>query len=436
VESIVEVGFVAATSTTLYWVIGDPVNGKIGTAQVGPEEFWTDVTSDVISWRSDRGSTRGEGPVLRYTEGTCEITLDNYDGRYDPLNLDGPYVIAGVSQVDAMRLVRIRATHNGETWQVFRGYADRWTVEYPGPDRGTCTLTATDAQKVIHRSPRASSAPVGGGELSGARINRILDSIDWPLEDRMIDAGNTTLQATTLEGDAWDEMVLVQDTEAGHLYVDATGKVVFRDRHAVFQDDRSATSQATFGQGGYGGTGDLFEDEFSDEFGGSDEHAFVAVIPASDDDSLTNKVVITRVGGSPQTAQDLDSQARYLPALYERTDLLMQDDDEAALYAGWVLFQGKDTEVRFSQIVLDPRISEDEQWPAVLGRDIGDRVTVVSRQLATTVTQDVLIRGIRHTREPGRRWQTVWDLSAASKYSFWVIGHETNGRLGHVAIAF
>src|SRR5438046_562465 len=119
--AIVEVGFVAATSTFPYWVIGDPVNGRIGTFQVGPEEFWTDVTADVISWQVDRGSTRGEGPVLRYTEGTASVVLDNDDGRYDPLNPDSPYVIAGVSQVDAMRLVRIRATHNGQTWQLFRG---------------------------------------------------------------------------------------------------------------------------------------------------------------------------------------------------------------------------------------------------------------------------------------------------------------------------
>ena len=248
-NSIVEVGFVSATSTTLYWVIGDPVNGKIGTFQIGPEEFWTDVTDDVVSWRTDRGSTRGEGPVLRYTEGTCEIVLDNPDGRYDPLNPDGPYVIAGISQIDAMRMVRIRATHNSDTWQIFRGYADRWACEYPSPVDGTCTLSATDAQKVIHRSPRDITGAGGAGELAGARIHRILDSIDWPTEDRDIDTGNTTLQATALEGDAWDEMVLVQDTEAGHLYVDATGKVVFRDRHAIFTDDRSITSQATFGQG-------------------------------------------------------------------------------------------------------------------------------------------------------------------------------------------
>ena len=166
------------------------------------------------------------------------------------------------------------------------------------------------------------------------------------------------------------------------------------------------------------------------------ELMFVAVIPVTDDDALANTVTIAREGGTPQTAENAESQARYLPAAYERTDLLMQTDAEAALYAGWVLHQGKDSETRFAQIVLDPRIDEDAQWPAVLGREIGDRITIISRRLASPIIEESIIRGIHHTREPGRRWQTVWDLSAASKYSFWTIGHATNGRIGIAAIAY
>lgn len=53
---------------------------------------WTDVSPYVRSATVSRGSSRVDSPTLRYEAGTAEIKLDNRDRRFDPTNLQGPYV--------------------------------------------------------------------------------------------------------------------------------------------------------------------------------------------------------------------------------------------------------------------------------------------------------------------------------------------------------
>ncbi len=69
------------------------------------------------------------------------------------------------------------------------------------------------------------------GDLSGTRVNQILDQIDWPATMRDIDAGLTTLQNDpgTLRTSLGAMQVAAQ-SEYGALYVDANGEFVFQDR--------------------------------------------------------------------------------------------------------------------------------------------------------------------------------------------------------------
>jgi hypothetical protein len=78
-----------------------------------------------------------------------------------------------------------------------------------------------------------------------------LDAIGWPEADRVIAAGDSTLQETDLSGSVLTELLLVQDSELGEFYVDAQGRATFRNRQAIITDARSVDSQATFGDAGY-----------------------------------------------------------------------------------------------------------------------------------------------------------------------------------------
>lgn len=54
---------------------------------------WTDITAFVRSVATSRPSARQQGPLLSWQAGTVTVVLDNSDGRFDPDNLAGPYVV-------------------------------------------------------------------------------------------------------------------------------------------------------------------------------------------------------------------------------------------------------------------------------------------------------------------------------------------------------
>lgn len=417
---IVEVGFTAGPGTGIYLHLDDAARGLLGTNTLAPADILADVTAYVHRFTTRRGSNRVEGPAVRYEAGVSSTILDNTDRRFDPTNLSGPYVSGGVTQVIPMRIVRHRATWNGITYPLSRGFADSWLLTW---DRslnfGEVELQATDGFKVLENYDRPADTSQGGGENTGARISRILDSADWPTADRIIATGDTTVQATTLEGTALTELYLVVDTEIGEGYIDGSGRYVFRNRTAMLEDTRSNTSQATFGDGG------------------GSELPYENVTVEYDDEQLANLVRITRAGGSTQTAQDTTSQTQYLIHVYDRSDLLMESDTGAADYAAFILAKSKDPELRIATLTINPLRDPTNLFPQVLGREIGDRITVKLRPPGggTTLTRDVYIRGIDHAATP-ESWQTVWTLQDAPDESFLIIDHSVLGKLDFNVLAY
>lgn len=399
---IVEVGFATTplVGGGLYLHWDDPVRGLWDEGLWAPDNVWTDVTPWLQSFTFTRGATRVEGPILRYEAGTASIVLSNLDGRFNPVNPAGPYVSAGRTQVRPMVPVRIRTSYAGVYYDQWRGFADGWQLNYLGPEHSSVTLTATDAQKVLTSHARTElPVAVGAGELPGARVNRILDSVGWPARDRLIETGQTRLAATTMGGDAWSELLLVQDTEIGEIFVDPSGKVVFRGRYSVLTRIPSITPQAVFG---------------SDVSGG--ELYFADAVPQFDDDNVRNIMRITREGGVQQEVSDPASIVDFLEKTYERSGLLLQSDLEALDYGRYLLSQSKDAELRFGQIVVDPRAAPDDLFPQCFGRDYGDRVTIRKRDPnVPLIEQDVLIRGVTGEYGGTNRWRWTWTLQPADK---------------------
>jgi hypothetical protein len=416
----VEAAFTVGGAFGTALVLDNATTGLLDTGTLSAE-VWTDITAYANSFSVRRGASRAEGPILRFEAGTCSITLDNADRRFDPTNLSGPYVSAGRTQVTPMRAVRIVATYNGTEYPIFKGYADAWDISYDEPAMSTCVLTATDATKVLADVDRvALGSAVGAGELSGARVNRVLDSVSWPMgaDFRTIAAGDSTLQGTTMDRSAWEELVKVQDSEIGQVYLDAAGRVVFRNRHANMEDARSATVQGAFGDG----AGELPFDD--------------AQI-AYDDDALANLVRIANMGGTQQTAEDVTSQREYLTHTHERTDLILQTDSEAADYAAFVLHQSKDPELRFTSLSILPHDDPDNLFPQVLGRDFGDRVRLTRRPPGGgTVTRDAFVVGINHEVSGPNQWRTTWALQSATRWAFVTLDHSSLGALDANALAY
>jgi hypothetical protein len=258
---IVEAGFTPAGPGTgvTDLILGDPSSGLLGTGTLGTSTVWTtlngympDGIPVIQSITITRSSTRQQGPLTTYEAGTCTIVLANSDGRFSPENLAGPYVTGGVTQVRPMIPVRVRATWGSPAYTLFTGYVRSWTppTAQLGPDYDYTIAEATDAFCVLAGVTIPAAALAGAGELSGARVNRILAAAGWystaqGLSD--IDAGQSRVQGTTLGATALSLLQTAADSEIADLYIDGSGRVTFRDRHAPLTDPRSTTVQAVFG---------------------------------------------------------------------------------------------------------------------------------------------------------------------------------------------
>lgn len=253
-QLIVEAGFAPAAPglSSGVLILDDPVAGLLDTGTLADDDTWTDISAPLAqSLTVTRSSTREQGPVITYEGGTAVVTLDNSDARFTPENLAGPYVAAGVTQVRAMIPVRARAIWDGVSYPLFRGFAQSWDPgEDMGPDYAVTTLTAADGFLILAGVTLPATGATGAGELSGARVQRILAAAGWYDAARglsAVSAGQSAMQATTLGAAALDLLQLTAASEIGSLYVDETGSLTFRGRHDVLTDPRSATVQAVFG---------------------------------------------------------------------------------------------------------------------------------------------------------------------------------------------
>lgn len=415
---LVEAGFTVGGPFGTTMLLDSVTKGVLDTNTLSTEAD-VDITAYVTGFSTRRGASRGEGPVIRFEAGTCSITLDNADRRFDPTNLAGPYVSGGVTQVTPMRPVRITAIHEGTAFPVFRGYADSWDISYAGPSMSTCVLTATDATKVLSNFDRvALGSPVGASETSDTRVHRVLDSVVWPMSDRNIAPGDSTLQATTMDQSAWEELLRVQDSELGQLFVEADGAVTFHNRHWLMENPTSNIVQAAFGDG-------------------AGERPFVDADLSYDDTTLANLVRISNTGGTQQIAEDVTSQQTYLVHTFDRSDLILEVDADAASYAGFVLYQSKDPELRFTNLSLSGNDDQDALFPHILGRKFGERISVTRRPPGGgTVTREVFIVGVSHDVPGPNEWRTTWQLQSATTWSFMTLDNTTLGVIDSNALAF
>jgi hypothetical protein len=422
----VYVGFSTPTSGT-YFTVGHPTLGQVGTVnQIGPDTVWTEITQYLRSWSLRVGASRGDQPTLRYDPGSCSIVLNDGDRRFDPDNLAGPYVVAGQTLLMPMVRVRVVATWAGIDYPLFYGLADDWVTDYDGPFWSTCTLTATDAFKSFGAEDRTAGVAVGAGDDSGARIGRILDAYGWPAADRVLATGDTLLQSTTMDGNMLTELLLVQDTEQGSLYMDQQGRVVFQNRRAILTGSRSTTSQALFGDdpAGYAISGEL---------------PYLDVETTTPDATLVNSVDAACAGGVEQHAADAVSANRYLTKSHTRDDLLMQTDADALQWAQSILYQFAQPRRRFSKMTFHrPRPDvESVLWPILLGSRFADRITVRARPKGggAVIQKDCFVRGVEMSGDSVMH-DSAFVLQDADRYSFFVVGDPILGRVGYNAVAW
>ena len=229
-------------------------------------------------------------------------------------------------------------------------------------------------------------------ETSGTRVGRILDSIDWPAVDRNIDAGQSTLQAATPTGSALAYLQKVEESEGGLLFVAKDGKVRFRGRHGGF----NLPSLGTFGDGDP-----------------ATELEYVDIAFDYSESLIYNEIRVSRADGVVHTAEDTASQTAYGERTYTSDGLLIASDAESLDRAHFLLGRYKDPVFRTTRMVVQPSgDTEAILFPQVLGREIGDKLTVRRKpqNVGATIDQAVTVEGMRHTFRT-LSWSTEFMLS-------------------------
>jgi hypothetical protein len=341
-----------------------------------------DVSNQVDSIQTSRGRN---AQADQFQTGQLTLRIVDQNGDFNPQNVSSPYY----GLLNPMRKVQITATYSGVTYPIFSGFITSYSTTTP-KDIGEVvytTITAVDAFRLAQNAQVSTVTDSGAGQLSGTRINKILDQIGWPASMRDVDAGLTTLLADPgTPRTALEAMQTVELSEYGSLYVNASGEFVFQDR--------------AFTTSSVGGTPVVFNDN------GTGISYFNALWLLNDV-LIYNSAQITRTGGATQSAINQASIDKYFIHSYNQQNLLMDSDADALNYAQAYVASRAETTTRCDAITLD--LYTDNYNAGIiagLGLDFFDPVTITTTQPGSSaLTKTLQVFGVAHSITPNS-WKT------------------------------
>lgn len=368
------------------------IEAAFGSNPFDASPSWTDITADARSVWCKRG--RSKGGFDRAQIGQARIVLNNQSGDYTPDNTAGAYT----PDIKPNTPVRVRATYDSTTYDLFTGVAARWLVEFPGKVHSAVTVECFDSAKVLQRRTVTGSY---SEEASHTRIGNILDSADWPAAARSLSTGAFTMQAHSPDDEnAWSLLHLVADTEGGLVFVDGAGDLVFQD----FDYRLGLSTTGTFGPG-------------------ASEVRISEATPDSWDDDIYNKVTVTPrvqdgevVGTSAYdlgvfVAEATGSQAAYEVVPFTRSDTLHAVGGQAFALASQIVTEYKQPEFGVRTLTTQPVAAEADYtgaWDLILGLEVSQRWTVkVEPPAGDTITQDTHVESVTHEFTFDKDWRTT-----------------------------
>lgn len=354
-------------------ILDSLTEGILDTNTLGSGVLPIEVTSLVERIAIRRGRNRITNQFL---SGTADVQLYDANGDWNPANTAGAYY----PDLVPLRQIIITADYGSNDYFLFSGYIQAYDTGFwqGTEDVSRVTLRCVDGFRLFSGASITTVTGGTAGQDSGARINSILDQIDFPLSLRNIDVGDSTLQADPgTQRNVLEALQQVENSELGGVFLDGQGIVNFKNRNAMISSP--ATAAYSFADDG---TGISYQD----------------AIVAFDDTTLINSVSVTRIGGSTQTAFDQDSIDKYFLHSGIRENILVQNDTESLNQANAILATRKDPEARVDSIVLNLYDDINPNKP-LSGVDIEllDGVTVKKTMPgSSSITQDSVVIGINH----------------------------------------
>ena len=392
-------------------ILGNATKGILGTNRLGSGTLPVEITDLVTKVNIRRGRSR---ITSKFEAGTAEVVLYDQNGDWNPTNPAGAYY----PNLVPLRQIIIYATYLGVDYFLFSGFITNYDTGFRqgNEDLSTVNLRCVDGFKLLAGSSVTTVTGAPAGQLSGARVDALLDAIDWPISLRNIDTGQTTLQADPgTSRTALDALNTVSDSEFGGLFIDSEGNVTFLSRDNVINNPAFAAYS------------------FSDAGSGI---SYTNAVVAFDDTNLINDVTVTRSGGTAQNAFSQASIDKYFLHSGNRTGILVQTDTEALNQARGILATRKDPEVRVDSISLNLYDDINPNKPkAGVDIELLDGISVTKTMPGnTTVVQPSLVQGIHHNITKSS-WETVL-FTAEPLLAGFVLDSSISGIIGTDVLSY
>lgn len=333
---------------------------------------------------------RGRNRVLNSFEaGTASVVLEDENGDYNPQNASGPYY----GKLLPLRKIRIWADYDDgsgvDRYYLYSGYITSFdnTFRLGNDEVSTVTFQCVDAFRLLQNVNITTVAGSSAGQTTGARIENLLDIASFPVSQRLIDVGDTLVQADpgtnrTLLG----ACQTIEQSELGGFFIDDEGNAVFLSRTTVSEKADETPL--------------LFNDDGTNI-------SYQSIDFAYDDTQIFNDITVTRLGGVAQNVQSTSSIETFFIHSGSRSDLLMQTDAEALDQASMLLNARENALLRIDSIGLNLMDSTaSNRIVAGLESDLFTLINVTKTgQASSTFTLELFVQGIQHDITPNT-WTT------------------------------
>jgi hypothetical protein len=252
--------------------------------------------------------------------------------------------------------------------------------------------TLTAAENTAHY--QTGLGTFAAGETTSARITKLLTMARWMSDGSSLTTGNSTVQGI----DSTNKTLLAalkecEAAEQGRLFIDRDGKARFISRQSINTVSTYNTSQRIYGDSGSELPYTDLQFEYNDRL-------------------ITNRVTVSRVNGGSFSSDDVVSQGQYFIRASNVSNLITNNDRFSQDLSVAQVSTYKDPSLRINSMKVNARGLPASLYPAVIGDEIGTRVTVKRRpqNVGTVISKELLLEGISHNITPDS-WETVYSFS-------------------------
>lgn len=426
-EIKVEIDFTSGPSFSYPFILDSAAFGILGTNILadGPLDL-VDITDQVRKVSTRRGRNR---LLSQFEAGTATVVLNDPNSDFSPENASSPYA----GKLFPLRKIRIYANvQNGPTTVevgIFAGYITSFdTSFYLGTNEdATVTLQCVDGFRLLS-NVSTEIPPIPGatsGQLTGARIDTLLDFADWPTSMMQLDVGQTTCQVDPGGNRSVLQAVqTIEQTEFGAFFMGRNGIARFLDRDTVTKLANIPNPRS------YTDTYPLPANEFP----------YSLVDFAYDDQLILNDISVQALGGavfkntlSPETQASID---RYSYKSASRTGLLMLDTTEAEDQANLIAASRRDANLRIDSMKLNLDASiDDANNLANLSLDIYSLINITKAMPGgSSITKELFVQGVNHDITPLEWNMTVY--TAEPIIQAFILDSNTQGLLDTNALSY